>query len=158
MGNPYQGSICTLMNGTPYTGAVNGCTLQQNDLTLFDAALDRRTDDFSNELSGAISLSTTEKSFITETVTDADVFKTTGSKPWIHLVSYNLDYMVYVYNKNGALIQTLDPVERGLVARIATSGSSSNTYYIKVVVSQKPGNVPSSAFQLGAGGIYVTAN
>jgi hypothetical protein len=160
MGNPYQGTICTPMTGTPYIpGGTSGCTETQNDPEKFDLALCRRVDDYSNEISSAVALSRNAiKEFTTETDADVDFFKTTGANPWVKVISYNLDYMIRVYNKNGVLIQTVDPEDiRGVNFKINISGSNSNAYYIEIVVSPNPGFMPTSSIKVGTGSIKVTA-
>ncbi len=160
MGNPYQGNICTPMTGTPYiSGGNSGCTQPQNDPEKFDDALGRRMDDFANQISGTIALSrNVSKDFTTETDVDVDFFKTTGANPWVKVSSYNLDYMIRVYDKNGVLIQTVDPEDiRGANFKINISGSNSNAYYIEIVVSPNPPFMLSSSIKVGTGSIKVTA-
>jgi hypothetical protein len=159
MGNPYQGSICTPTIGMPYIPGNSGCQPLQNDLQNFDDAFGRRADDYCDELNQAIALSrNVSKDFVTEVYTDVDVFKTTGANPWVKVTSYNLDYTIFVYNKFGALIQTIDPEDtRGVNFKITTSGSASNSYYVKVAVSENLGFMPLATIAVGTGSIKVSA-
>lgn len=153
MGNPTQGNIHTWFIGTPYPG---GCNAEQNDLAIIDAVLGRLPDDYGNTL-GSATLVTGSKAFNTEEYTDVDVFKTTGQKPWVKIKSDNLDYAVDIYNKNGVYIQTMDdPASLGLNMKINTSGSSSNTYYMKVRISSNQGYMPRADVATGTGTVSVS--
>ena len=132
MGNSYYRNLSTWSNGpNPY-----GCTALQDDLAILSGVLGYKADDHGNTVTSATTLSALATGIINYN-TDSDFFAVNASSPMVISVvpfnhtsneGANLDIQLNVFNKEGALLQTInDPL---LLAASVNVGSG--TYYIQI--------------------------
>jgi hypothetical protein len=136
MGCGYYKNVTTWHNGPNSTGA----NAIQNDMNIIAAITGWKTDDYSNTISGAQTLTTSREGLI-NTATDADFFVINTSTPkTLSLTPFNigglneaanLDMIVKIYNSQGQLITTVeDPLTLNAVTPV-----NAGQYYVSVSVT-----------------------
>jgi hypothetical protein len=133
MGASYNQNLSIWHNGPNSLGA----TAMQDDVNIIAGKIGFKTDDYSNSVSGAVTISSSATGFINST-SDVDVFKIklnqTKNVSVVPLsVGANndgsdLDIIMKVYNNQGALVSTIN--DPNILNTVTTL--SSGTYFISV--------------------------
>lgn len=133
MGASYNQNLSIWHNGPNSLGA----TVMQDDVNIIAGKIGFKSDDYSNSVSGAVTISSTATGFINST-SDVDVFKIklnqTKNVSVVPLsVGANndgsdLDIIMKVYNNQGALVTTIN--DPNILNTVTTL--SSGTYFISV--------------------------